>query len=109
VGDKDDLQKELQAQLYGLSKTVEGDTDLRGDMSDYLVTLNSLKKRIEAANKMPDDLRGTQTGRTSASVAGVTPEQMNAAEKALNSRLPITDRRAAIEHTRKLNESRDDS
>jgi hypothetical protein len=123
VGEKDDLLKELQAQLDGLAKVVEIDTNLPGNMPDYLVTLNSLKKRIEAANKM-DDLTGTQTGRTtvqkarksSAAVAraqrkmnNMTPKQIDAAQKALNHRPPITDRRAAIEHTRKLNELGNDS
>jgi hypothetical protein len=111
VGEKDDLLKELQAQLAGLRQQVEIDTELPENMDDYLVTLNSLKKRIVAANKMPDDLIGTRTP-SSASVAkaqrkmhNMTPKQVNAAQKALGRRLPITDRRAAIEHTRKLNES----
>jgi hypothetical protein len=115
VGDKDDLLKELQAQLDGLAKAVEIDTNLPKNMPDYLVTLDSLKGRIEAANKMPDDLIGssksplvgTQTGRTSRAqrkMNNMTPKQMDAAAKALKER-PLPNRRAAVEHTRKLNES----
>jgi len=115
VGEKDDLLKELGAQLAGLRQQVEIDAELPENMSDYLVTLNSLKKKIVAANKMPDDLMGTRTP-SSASVAkaqrkmhNMTPKQMDAAQKALGRRLPITDRRAAVEHTRKLNGRGNDS
>jgi hypothetical protein len=123
VQTKEERLKVLNDQLDGLSKAVEADTNLPTNIEDYLVTLNSLKKRIEAANKMPDDpsknpnttgspLAGTQIGRTSRAqrkMNNMTPKQMDAAKKALNGRLPITDRRAAIEHTRKLNESSNDS
>jgi hypothetical protein len=115
----------LNEQLDGLSKAVEADRNLPTNIEDYLVTLNSLKKRIEAANKMPDDpsknpnttgspLVGTQTGRTSRAqrkMDNMTPEQKNAANMAMKPHVypPMTDRRAAIQHTRKLNERGNDS
>ena len=122
----------LQDQLEGLAKTVAGDTNLPMNMEDYLVTLNSLKKRIKAALKVPDDLiGGTKTGRTSSrnpwmgskprtgSIDDATPEEWDAASKAERERAkaamnphthpPVTNRRAAIEHTRKLNELGDNS
>jgi hypothetical protein len=111
VHTKEERLKVLNDQLDGLSKAVEADTNLPTNIEDYLVTLNSLKKRIEAANKMPD---GTQTGRTSRAqrkMNNMTPEQKDAAHKAMNPHIypPMTDRRAAIQHTRKLNERGNDS
>ncbi len=105
----------LQEQLTGLAKAVEADDNLPANMEDYLVTLNSLKRRIEAAKQSSDDLEigGTMTGRTSSMNPNVATVPRTAIEeasdqaiKAMNPHLhpPKTDRRAAIEHTRKLNE-----
>ena len=110
----------LQEQLTGLATAVEKDDNLPANMEDYLVTLNSLKKRIETAKQSPDDLEvgGTMTGRMSSKNPNVatlprnmTQEQMDAANRAMNPHThpPMTDRRAAIEHTRKLNELSNDS
>lgn len=116
----------VQEQLDGLSKAVESDTNLPMNMEDYLVTLNSLKKRIKKAYKMPDLLvGGTQTGRTSSHnplahggprtrIDNATPEDFwtDASKKAgwgTPPEPPMPDRRAAIQHTRKLNESSNNS
>lgn len=112
---------ELKEQLKGLAKAVESDTNLPANMEDYLVTLNSLNKRIKAAHKMPDALMGgTQTGRatTKNPIAhggprSATPEEFwtDAGRKAGwgTPEPPMPDRRAAIQHTRKLNESSNNS
>ena len=112
----------LQEQLTGLATAVEKDDNLPTNMEDYLVTLNSLKKRIAAIKQSPDDLAvgGTMTGRMSTKTPNVATLPRtgidDAAIKAELLRLheqetmnphihpPKTDRRAAIEHTRRLNE-----
>jgi len=116
VGDEEELSL-LQEQLNGLAKAVEGDTNLPTNIADYLVTLNSLKKRMATANKVqePDELyAGTKTGRVSSknpvhSVAKpsytVGPDGPTGPDL---SEPPPTNRRAAIAHTRKLNESGSD-
>ena len=112
--------KELKAQLDGLAMAVQSDENFPANKEDYLVTVNSLKKRLDKANKMPDDpvMSGTKTGRTSSKnpnfgsiPRNMTPKQRDAANKAMNPPIhpPMTNRRAAIEHTRKLNESGNDS
>ncbi len=127
MGSKQDLER-LQEQLDGLAKTVQADSNLPVNMADYLVTLNSLKERIEAAQQTPDDLgarpsrgwvRGTKTGRVSSKLTTGTPvswDRMRGSERELakaamnpHTNPPVTDRRAAILHTRKLNESNDNS
>ncbi len=120
---KEDLSL-LQEQLNGLFKTVESDTNLPVNIEDYLVTLNSLKKRIKEAYEMPYALvGGTQTGRISSKNPnlGAKPrtvewERMRGSEReaataAMNPHTPppVTNRRAAIEHTRKLNENSNNS
>jgi len=107
----------LQKQLEGLKKTVAADPDLRKNMEDHLVTLNSLKKRMERANRVPDPddlvIGGTSTGRISSKTPNMAQvprtdmeERMaNMARKAKQKHRERPNRRAAIEHTRKLNES----
>ncbi len=118
---KEETLELLREQLDGLSTAVAGDEKFVQNQADYMVTLASLKKRIEEAHKMPDVLidpgskprgvavGGTQTGRVtpknplSHSDPRVgTPPVVPAVE-------PKTDRRAAIQHTRKLNELGNDS
>ena len=105
----------LQEQLEGLAKAVERDTNLPANMEDYLVTLNSLRKRIKKAHKMPDLLMGgTQTGRMSTKTpnvqtlpkTGIDDTAIKAEQDKMNPPIhpPKINRRAAIEHTRKLNE-----
>ncbi len=104
----------LQKQLAGLAKAVERDDDLPTNMEDYLVTLNSLKKRIETVNAEdlmgpvgPMGLGGTVTGRMSTKNPNLGSIPRTKAGE--TSRPPVTDRRAAIEHTRKLNAGINDS
>ena len=105
---KNDLLKQLEDQLGGLAKAVAVDTNLPVNMADYNVTLNSLRKRLEKAHAMPD---GSVIANPADDINNMTPKQRDAAKKLMNPHIhpPITDRRAAIQHTRKLNESRDDS
>lgn len=97
---KQELLKVLSDQLKGLGMMVESDSSLPLHIDDYNVTLNSLKKQIEAAHKMPDDLMGSSKNPNAQQVP--RPKQNKTA-------VPIVNRRAAIEHTRKLNESLDNS
>lgn len=122
MGSKEELAL-LQKQLKGLAKAVESDINLPVNMEDYLVTLNSLKKRIMEIHKMPDYLMGgTQTGRATSKNpiahggprASIDDEGFwtDAGKKAgwgTPPKPPVPDRRAAIEHTRKLNESSNNS
>ena len=110
--------KQLRDQLDGLAMTVKSDENFATNKEDYLVTVNSLKKRLDHAKKLPDDppMAGTKTGRTSSKnpnmsqvpksnrvrVTGMTATPNKTA-------VPVINRRAAIEHTRKLNESLDNS
>jgi hypothetical protein len=112
---KDDEIRLIQEQLAGLAKAVQSDLNFAVNKEDYLVTVNSLKNRLEKAKLTGDPpMAGTQTGRTprkQRKIDNMTPEQQEAATKAMNQfvRPPMTNRRAAIEHTRKLNESNNDS
>lgn len=96
----------LREQLDGLSTAVAGDKKFVQNQADYMVTLASLKKRIEEAHKIPDVLMGgTQTGR-------ITSKNPSHSDPRIGTPAvvpPITDRRAAIQHTRKLNELGNDS
>lgn len=107
---KNDLLKQLEEQLGGLAKSVEVDTDLPVNIADYNVTLNSLRKRIEKAHAMPD---GAVVANPLDDINNMTPKQRaSATMMAMNPHThpPMTDRRAAIEHThRKLNESGNNS
>ena len=116
MGSAEELEL-LQKQLAGLAKAVEDDQNLPANMEDYLVTLNSLKTRIATAKQPeePDDPRvgGTMTGRMSSKNPNLHTLPRTAIEeasdqtvKAMNPHThpPVTDRRAAILHTRKLNE-----
>ena len=113
----------LQEQLTGLATAVEKDDNLPANMEDYLVTLNSLKKRIETAKQSPDDLEvgSTKTGRMPTKTPNLQTLPRTSIDDAFikaaieaettNPRIhpSKTDRRAAIEHTRKLNELSNDS
>lgn len=117
MGSKEELSL-LYDQLEGLAKAVASDPDYLVNKDDYLTTLNSLKNRIAIANRVPDTddllIGGTKTGRTSSMkprpsipwTGDPSWEEMQRANPAMN---PLTNRRAAIEHTRKLNELGDDS
>ncbi len=114
--DKEEILGLLREQLSSLAIAVESDENFATNKEDYLVTINSLKKRIVEAKKRTGEspMAGTKTGRMSSrgpnfgSVPrNMTTKQRNAANKSMNPHIhpPVTDRRAAIEHTRKLNES----
>lgn len=120
MGNEEELSL-LQEQLNGLAKAVAGDIDLPTNMADYLVTLSSLKKRIEAAKKGPDPdgLIGTATGRSSSKnpvhsvprPSGAIGLDGPTGQDGPTVPDPVTkpiNRRAAIQHTRKLNESGND-
>lgn len=110
MGDDEEL-KLLQDQLEGLSKAVASDENLPVNMNDYLVTLGSLKKRIEAANKEPvGPVSAEQTpARKRFDDIAIKLAEEKAEELRLNPPIPIPNRRAAIQHTRKLNGLGDDS
>ena len=117
---KDDMQL-IREQLDGLSKTVQSDENFKVNKADYLETLNSLKNRLMEAQKVPDSLMGTSTGRTSSKnpnlhaiprnnpgVLGPVGETGKTTGPAI-AKHPLPNRRAAIQHTRKLNERSNDS
>jgi hypothetical protein len=108
VGEEE--RKLVQEQLAGFAKSVASDENFEANKADHLVTFESLKKRLEEAKLTGDPPAATNLDRrANRKMNNMTPKQMDAAKKALGGRLPITDRRAAIEHTRKLNELGNDS
>ncbi len=118
--DKEETLKLLSDQLDGLAKSVASDENFRTNRDDYNVTINSLRKRIVEAKKMTgepsteDPMTGTKTGRMSSKNPnfGSIPKTPSSFKKfrPTSAKLPqakpkpVTDRRGAIEHTRKLNE-----
>ncbi len=118
--DKEETLQLVREQLDGLANAVANDKNFEVNKEDYQVTINSLRKRIVEAKKLTGEppMAGTKTGRMSSKNPNVatipknmTPKQRDAAFRAMNPRIypPVTDRRAAIEHTRKLNELGNDS
>jgi hypothetical protein len=114
---KEELLRLLREQLDGLAKSVESDKDFATNKEDYNVTIKSIRKRIAEANKLTGNppMASTKTGRWSsknpntAQVPKTQPVPPNGPIKEVRPRHRKPNRRAAIEHTRKLNESLNDS
>ena len=118
---KEEFLKRLSEKLDGLTQTVKNDSNLSANMADYNVTLNSLKKKILEAYKLPDEFRGrTKTGRMYTKTPNLHTMPKTKIPDAPDGitgmtgpdpevKVPMTDRRAAIEHTRQLNARSDNN